>query len=201
MIRLAKAFVFLATLAVGGAGAALSIIGATSANAQSATSCPGGSDPNASDCLQINQNGVQVSLIEINEQDEIDNPGKMWMIGGLVETNPLLLGQWLAVIEPGTGAISDVVGIPTSGTIAFVSDAADFSGFTIFARDVETSSPIDVSDLLSSGARADGFTVSFQSDFEAAVPEPSTWAMMALGFVGLAFAGWRRAAKREAALA
>jgi hypothetical protein len=33
------------------------------------------------------------------------------------------------------------------------------------------------------------------------VPEPSTWAMMVLGFAGLAFAGWRRAAKREAALA
>jgi hypothetical protein len=32
----------------------------------------------------------------------------------------------------------------------------------------------------------------------AGVPEPSTWAMMVLGFVGLAFAGWRRAAKREA---
>jgi hypothetical protein len=26
-----------------------------------------------------------------------------------------------------------------------------------------------------------------------AVPEPSTWAMMALGFVGLGFAGYRRA--------
>jgi hypothetical protein len=25
----------------------------------------------------------------------------------------------------------------------------------------------------------------------AAVPEPSTWAMMLLGFAGLAFAGWR----------
>jgi PEP-CTERM motif len=33
------------------------------------------------------------------------------------------------------------------------------------------------------------------------VPEPSTWAMMVLGFAGLAFAGWRRAAKRGAALA
>jgi hypothetical protein len=32
-------------------------------------------------------------------------------------------------------------------------------------------------------------------------PEPSTWAMMLLGFAGLAYAGWRRAAKRGAALA
>jgi hypothetical protein len=33
------------------------------------------------------------------------------------------------------------------------------------------------------------------------VPERSTWAMTVLGFGGLAFAGWRRAAKRGAALA
>ena len=43
----------LPSLAVAVGLAALSIIGATSANAQSATSCPGGSDKNASDCLQI----------------------------------------------------------------------------------------------------------------------------------------------------
>lgn len=30
----------------------------------------------------------------------------------------------------------------------------------------------------------------------AAVPEPSTWAMMMLGFAGLGYAGWRRCAKK-----
>jgi hypothetical protein len=33
-----------------------------------------------------------------------------------------------------------------------------------------------------------------------AVPEPSTWAMMALGFAGLGFLGYRASAKRQAAL-
>jgi hypothetical protein len=33
-----------------------------------------------------------------------------------------------------------------------------------------------------------------------AVPEPSTWAMMLLGFAGLGFMGYRAAAKRQAAL-
>ena len=32
-----------------------------------------------------------------------------------------------------------------------------------------------------------------------AVPEPSTWAMMALGFAGLGFVGYRRARLRPAA--
>jgi hypothetical protein len=31
-----------------------------------------------------------------------------------------------------------------------------------------------------------------------AIPEPSTWAMMLLGFVGLGFAGYKSSAKGEA---
>ena len=34
--------------------------------------------------------------------------------------------------------------------------------------------------------------------FQSGVPEPSTWAMMALGFAGLGFAGFRRAKARPA---
>ena len=32
------------------------------------------------------------------------------------------------------------------------------------------------------------------------IPEPSTWAMMLLGFVGLSYAGYRRATTTRAAL-
>jgi outer membrane lipase/esterase len=35
--------------------------------------------------------------------------------------------------------------------------------------------------------------------FESAVPEPSTWAMLLIGFVGLGFAGYRRGARTRAA--
>jgi PEP-CTERM motif len=188
------------TLGAAVALAALSVFGGTSARAQSATSCPGGGDSNASDCLQIfNPDGSQLSLIAITEQDELDNPGKMWSIAGLVPTNPAFLDEWIKVTDPGSGFLgfSDFIGIQTSGTIAFISDPADrIPDFTIFRTVVETSGKIDVSDLLSAG-----FTVSFQSDFEATVPEPSTWAMLLLGFAGLGFAGWRRASKRGAALA
>jgi hypothetical protein len=181
----------IATLGAAVAFAALSIFGITAAQAQNATSCPGGSDPNARACLQINLNGVQQSLIEINEQDVVDNPGMMWMIGGLVTTEPTLLDEWIAVTQPG-GAVSDIVGIPTSGTIAFISGPADFSSFTIFMTVPATSSPIDVSVLLSAGERAEGFTALFQTKVSA-VPEPSTWAMLLLGFAGMGFVGYRKA--------
>jgi PEP-CTERM motif len=42
---------------------------------------------------------------------------------------------------------------------------------------------------------AAGFKVFFQSDLDATVPEPTTRAMMLLGFAGLAYAGWRRSVK------
>ena len=193
----------IASLAAALALAALPVLGATTARAQSATSCPGGSDPNASDCMYIlNPDGSQLSLIAITEQDELDFTGKMWPIS-IVGTNPSFLNQWIALTEPGTGAISDIVGIPSDGTLAFISDAADFSGFTIVGSTEETSSPLDITQFLGPDEQGRGFTAFFQSDFDATVaaPEPRTWAMLALGFACLAIAGWRRKTKREAALA
>jgi hypothetical protein len=113
---------------------------------------------------------------------------------GLVETDPTLLHDWIAVTQPG-GAVSDIVGIPSDNTIAFISSPADFSLFTIFRTVPATSSPIDVSDLLSAGARAGGFTALFQTKVSA-VPEPSTWAMLLLGFAGLGYAAMRRKSVR-----
>jgi PEP-CTERM motif len=192
MLRSAKAFVFLAILALGGAAAA------PAAHAQSATSCPGGSDKNASDCLQIAQNGTQVSLLAITESDELGDPNHIWSIGGVVDTDPQFTGQWVfALTEPGSSAISDVVGVTSLNTIAFMSDAEN--GLTVFPPGPflftvpEISSPLDVSVLLSPAARDAGFKVFFQSDVEGTVPEPSTWAMLLLGFAGLGFVAYRKA--------
>jgi hypothetical protein len=173
MIRLVKALVCFTVLAVGGAAVG------TSAYAQSATSCPGGSDPNASDCLQIFQGGAQISLLAIRESDELADPNHIWSIGGLVEGNPDRVGQWIALTEPGSSAISDVVGLSAAGVLSFVSDAenglTDFSMFDIFKTVAETSSPLGITaDLLSAADRANGFTAFFQSDVEGTVPEPST---------------------------
>jgi len=68
-----------------------------------------------------------------------------------------------------------------------VSDTVPFS-MTIWAQASMTSGAV----LLNRG----------QGEIKLAIPEPSTWAMMALGFVGLGFAGYRRTRKdRISALA
>jgi PEP-CTERM motif len=41
--------------------------------------------------------------------------------------------------------------------------------------------------------------ISFTSAFPPTVPEPSTWAMLIIGFAGLGFAGWRRGRRATAA--
>jgi hypothetical protein len=54
------------------------------------------------------------------------------------------------------------------------------------------------------GKNADGVAPTFNAAFSltgAVVPEPSTWAMMLLGFAGLGFAGYRRARKAHPASA
>jgi hypothetical protein len=61
------------------------------------------------------------------------------------------------------------------------------------------SSPFSLSDqgtlLLEAGATVSGGQ---STTVSAAVPEPSTWAMMAIGFAGIGFAGYKRARRRPA---
>jgi hypothetical protein len=81
----------------------------------------------------------------------------------------------LAQFAPGEAAINyfapGTLG-PHSGTAVFFSDSNTLSGDTLTTSNLN---------LLLNGLPAAGTTV----------PEPSTWALMALGFAGLGLAGWR----------
>jgi PEP-CTERM motif len=45
------------------------------------------------------------------------------------------------------------------------------------------------------------FTSDVSGDFSATVPEPSTWAMMLLGFAGLGYAAYRKTKNERTAFA
>jgi PEP-CTERM motif len=66
-----------------------------------------------------------------------------------------------------------------------------------------TNYSVTPSDTLSAGGYSQGsanFSVVYTYTPTAPVPEPSTWAMMLVGFAGLGFAGYRKAREPRAAL-
>jgi PEP-CTERM motif len=107
-------------------------------------------------------------------------------IGSLDAENVLILhttsgditytGTELATVPgaslPGDGTPT-ITGSTSNGRFTFVDSAVDITGIT-------------VSESL--GAASNSFEI---AQITTSVPEPSIWAMMGLGFVGLAFAGYR----------
>ena len=100
-----------------------------------------------------------------------------------------------------SGAISDVLSYtfaPSAGNLGSLSgfiisgmlSAADLAGVGITPTATAPEGQLFIFDNAFVEAHVLG----------AAVPEPSTWAMMMLGFAGLGYAGWRRSAKARPAL-
>ena len=91
----------------------------------------------------------------------------------------------------------------TSGTLQFTGipgPDTDFNRLGIVSNDGETLASVAIT---TAAGRAS--TSSSRCEFSApgippSIPEPSTWAMMLLGFVGLSYAGYRRATTTRAAL-
>ena len=85
-------------------------------------------------------------------------------------------GAQLASV-PGAGLPGDgtptITGSTSNGRFTFVDSALDITG-------------ISISESL--GTPSNSFEI---AQITTSVPEPSTWAMMGLGFAGLAFAGYR----------
>jgi PEP-CTERM motif len=93
-------------------------------------------------------------------------------------------------------------GGPSSATVSFggsvlTDDSGSIGAWTHNAFQIVATSTVEDLVLTAAATGAPSFGNEFTNFSLTAVPEPSTWAMMGLGFAGLAFAGYR---KRRAAI-
>jgi probable HAF family extracellular repeat protein len=130
---------------------------------------------------------------------------------GQVVGYSVVAGLGIFATEWSDGSFINLGRLPgSSGSLAYgINDAGQVVGYSIVG---ETDIATEWSDgsVINLG-RLPGSTSSFAYGIndvgeavgynEVAVPEPSTWAMMLVGFGGLAFAGYRRANARHAMVA
>jgi hypothetical protein len=161
-----------------------------------------------SDCVSVTTSGgALTSCAEESSEPPFGSVSTLFSESGQDITG----SQTILLSEPGSSDISDIVtaSITSSGSV-------DLPFFLTVTLRSDTESPLTfagtpfesipetggVQDLTSDFTKAFDLntgtlpTVTVMSDLDA-VPEPSTWALMGLGFAALGFAGWRsRAALR-----
>ena len=81
---------------------------------------------------------------------------------------------------------------------AAATDPDSFSGSLISPFDANA--PFSMTEGAALALRADGSVTGFNQAMQSGVPEPSTWAMLIIGFAGLAWAGLRRGKSARFAL-
>jgi hypothetical protein len=113
-----------------------------------------------------------------------------------------------SILFPGSVS-TQVLGINDFGEMVgdYTLSNGDMFGFLDKGGVFTTVDPFGSTAVTANGINDKGIIVGFYGDANgntigfATVPEPSTWAMMALGFAGLGFAGYRKAQRKGAALA
>jgi PEP-CTERM motif len=91
-----------------------------------------------------------------------------------------------------TASLVDITVNANDGTTSFLNQVLKKNGdnfFTILASGGETMSSVSFVSDVGIGT----FEQPRLSGIGGVIPEPSTWAMMLIGFAGLAYAGYRRA--------
>ena len=226
MIRLAKALVFFTILVLGGAGAALP----AEVDFAGLTPSPGGCTTAAGDPGSVCANSQSFSAIgNTFTATGFNNPfapgdGALTLSANGLGENQTGPGTACTSADCGIAHLFGV-GVVASGNPindAIITGVDPGETFNFFAGPTIGGTFINTFDSTCAGPVAgtclitgfgDAATIAVEMNTEGTifiaavsatagtVPEPSTWAMLLLGFAGLGFAGWRRAAKREAELA
>ena len=138
------------------------------------------------------ENGVIIQNVNVGHESYNGSYGLGWDPNSFLTSD---VNINVNIVEPGTGALSDtfrLFGRQGDGSlnIPFISDATTpLSGAVTLG---ETGGRQTVfQNTLTNG---DTYTWQFQSG----VPEPSTWALMLVGFAGLGFASYRASRKNVA---
>ncbi len=77
-----------------------------------------------------------------------------------------------------------------------------FSGWTTYTTTIVANATTETLSFLAAGSKAEPpFALISDVSLTSSVPEPSTWAMMLVGFGGLGFAAYRRRRKLDVASA
>ena len=144
--------------------------------------------------------------------DTVGLPGSSWI--GATATNPTPPTPYtftetfsLTGLNPATATISGVWAISDTGTLSINGHVIDtesntfFGGttFTLPDADLLSGSNTIAMTMTSDDGSDDGVRLLFRTatatQLTGAVPEPSTWAMLILGFVGIGFMAYRRKSK------
>jgi hypothetical protein len=158
------------------------------------------------------------SLLPTNDNSQatgVNDSG--WVVGFYQEgpnTSPVFTGfvdksgLISSILFPGATS-TQALGVNDFGAIVgdYTLSNGDQFGFLDKGGVFTTLDPFGSTLVTANGINDKGIIVGFYGDANgntigfATVPEPSTWAMMALGFAGLGFAGYRKAQRKGPALA
>ena len=103
-----------------------------------------------------------------------------------------------AIFGSGSGLVVTASNPSPTESVSFTSDVIAPSLLTAFDRAASLSFTDVTPDARIVLGTLNSFKSDVSGDFSSTVPEPSTWAMMLLGFVGLGYAGFRKARARSA---
>ena len=150
------------------------------------------------DTIAVNSTGAGTLFIWVTETGLTSPLGTVKYTSGL--TSNLFSGDISSVTLSTFVSPTDAVS-PPNGTPL---DSFDFTGLgtqTLSSVENPGTGPYSLEELFvvhATGVGSTNLTIDLTSS---TVPEPSTWAMMLIGFAGLAYAGYRRTRSDRATLA
>jgi hypothetical protein len=146
----------------------------------------------APDFTTVDQFNRQADSFEYQTPDAVIRGAELFVSGDMIRVRALSPPDTTDTNSGGWGPIIDSVPFTLSGTtmtfsipFQFLASGPTFA-YTVFAATFGAQT----------GPIINGVTI---AGSPTTIPEPSTWLMMALGFVGLGFGGYRRARQHYAA--